>query len=181
MPTEPLIIGLTGTNASGKGVVADILKKRGFSYHSLSDVIRDDLSAKDIAPTRENMIKRGNELRSSFGPAALAKEIGPRITSPRAVIDSIRNLHEVEELKKLDNFKLVSVDAPLEIRYKRAQKRGRIENAANLEQFKAMEEREKSQDDTAQQIDKCMKVADHTIINDGTIEELEKKIDDLIG
>ena len=40
-----MIIGLTGENCAGKGTVADYLKKKGFYYLSLSDVIREELKA----------------------------------------------------------------------------------------------------------------------------------------
>ena len=42
------IIGLTGRNAAGKGTVADLLKKRDFIYHSLSDTLREELSKRNM-------------------------------------------------------------------------------------------------------------------------------------
>ena len=40
---EAMIIGLTGKNAAGKGEVARFLQDKGFYYHSLSDVLREEL------------------------------------------------------------------------------------------------------------------------------------------
>jgi len=37
-----MIIGLTGTTASGKGFIADLLIDRGFKYSSTSDRIREE-------------------------------------------------------------------------------------------------------------------------------------------
>ncbi len=42
------IIGLTGRNAAGKGTIADLLKKRKFIYHSLSDTLREELKSQKI-------------------------------------------------------------------------------------------------------------------------------------
>ena len=42
------VIGLTGTNAAGKGEVANYLKNQGYAYFSLSDAIRDELKKEDI-------------------------------------------------------------------------------------------------------------------------------------
>lgn len=36
------LIGLIGPNASGKGEVADYLKKKGYQVYSLSDVLREE-------------------------------------------------------------------------------------------------------------------------------------------
>ena len=176
MPKIPLIIGLTGTNASGKGTVADYLKSLGFEYHSLSDVIRDELASKNIPATRENLISEGNRLRDQFGASILAKRIIEKTSNRNTVIDSIRNTKEVLEFRKLKNFIFISVDSPIEIRYERAKKRGRAENASSLEEFKAIEAREASKNSNEQQIDKCIKMADFKIVNEGTKEELNEKI-----
>ena len=58
-----MIIGLTGKNAAGKGEVAEYLKKKGFVYYSLSDVIREEATEKGLEHSRENLINLGNELR----------------------------------------------------------------------------------------------------------------------
>ena len=176
MAKEPLFIGLTGTNASGKGTVAEFLRCKGFSYHSLSDVLREELKKDKIEITRENLIARGNSLRSKFGSSILAKRTVLKLKNSNSVIDSIRNTKEIEELKRLKNFILISVDASIEIRFKRAVERGRLENAASLREFEAIEKRELSENAAEQQLDKCMKMADIKIINDSTKEELNKKI-----
>ena len=54
-----MIIALTGTIASGKGEVADYLKKKSFQYFMYSDVLRDVAKARGIEPTRENLHKLG--------------------------------------------------------------------------------------------------------------------------
>ncbi|MBI2107815.1 AAA family ATPase [Candidatus Woesearchaeota archaeon] len=69
-----MIIGLTGKNASGKGEAAAYLKKKGFEYHSLSDILREEATKRGIEHARENLINLGNELRSQFGPNYLAKK-----------------------------------------------------------------------------------------------------------
>ena len=43
-----MIVGLTGTKASGKGEVAEILKKRGFAYSSTSDRVREEAVARGL-------------------------------------------------------------------------------------------------------------------------------------
>ena len=63
-----MIIGLTGANASGKGEAAGYLKSKGFAYYSLSDILREEAKLRGIEPSRENLIKLGNELRNIHKP-----------------------------------------------------------------------------------------------------------------
>ena len=70
-----MIIGLTGANASGKGEAASYLKSKSFEYYSLSDILREKAGARKIEPSRENLIKLGNELREKNGSSVLADAV----------------------------------------------------------------------------------------------------------
>jgi len=172
------LVGLTGTNGAGKGEVAKFLQKKGYDYVSLSDVIRDELKIRGLEISRDNLIACGNELREKFGPAELARRAALKIKRP-TVIDSIRNLREIDYLRRLGDFILVAVDAPLEIRFERVMRRGRNESVCSLEDFRAKEELEKRNGETGQQLEACLKEADVLIINDGPLEELWQKLEEL--
>ncbi len=179
MRTRPRLVGLTGTNGAGKGECAAFLRSRGLAYHSLSDILREELQERGLEATRDNLIRTGNELRERFGADILARRTMSKIEGP-TVIDSIRNTQEVEYFRRQDRFVLVSVVAPVEVRFERVAKRGRKESAANLEEFRRKEEEEMSGGATAQQLAACMAMADRTIVNDGTLEELHRKLEDLL-
>jgi len=172
------LIGLTGTNGAGKGEVAAYFRSKNYDYVSLSDVIRDELKRRGLEASRDNLIACGNELREKFGPDVLARKAAEKI-SGSTVVDSIRNQHEVEYLRSLGNFVLIAVDAPAEIRFERVRKRGRNESAATFEEFRQKEELERHGQVSGQQLEACMRLADITIINDGTLEELWKKLEAL--
>jgi dephospho-CoA kinase len=174
-----LIIGITGPNAAGKGEVASHLIGLGYHYHSLSDVLREELDRAGLPPTRENLIARGNALRAEFGPGALARRIVPRLTG-RDVVDSIRNPAEVEVLRACPGFVLLGVDAPLEERFRRAVSRGRPGDGPTLEEFRAREARENSPDASRQQLARTFALADHTVANDGSLEDLRRRVQDLV-
>lgn len=176
---EVRIIGLTGRNASGKGEVAAYLRKKGFQYLSLSDLIRDELEKEGTEINRDNLIKKGNELRERFGPDTLARRIMERVRK-KSVIDSIRNPKEVEYLKMQKGFILLAVDAPVELRFARAQMRGRKESASTLEEFIAKETEELAGSEKGQQLLNCLKMADITILNSGSLEELHQKLEELL-
>ena len=52
-----MIIGITGTNAAGKGEASKYLVSKGFQYFSLSDVLREELAVAGKEATREHLIE----------------------------------------------------------------------------------------------------------------------------
>jgi dephospho-CoA kinase len=175
-----MIIGLTGTNASGKGEVAKYLKEKGFQYLSLSDIVRHEAKFKGLELTRENLILTGNLMRAQFGPDILAQRTIKKITKKNCVIDSIRNLAEAKAIKKLPDSMLIAVDAPSTLRYERSQKRKEERDKISYAEFQKLEQQENFKSETGQQLKLVMKEADKLIINDGLLMDLHKEIDDLL-
>jgi len=172
-----MIIGLTGANASGKGEAAGYLKSKGFEYYSLSDILREEAGRRKIEPSRENLIKLGNELRKEKGASVLADLAVKKIKDKKdCVVDSIRNPFEIKALRKLKGFTLIGIDAPAEIRFRRAMERKRHGDPETIEDFIEKEKKENTRSSTNQQLDNCLKLADKMIINDSTIEKFHKKI-----
>lgn len=174
------LIGLTGLNASGKGTAAEYLKQNGFAYYSLSDIVRDYASEKGLDHSRENLIICGNELRAKFGPSVLAQKILEKIGTTginKAVVDSIRNIHEIETLREVPGFLLIGINAPAEIRFERSKKRGRIGFETDLQDFIDIEQKENSEDPNKQQLFKCLEASDIIINNNGSISELENRLE----
>lgn len=183
-----MIIGLTGKNAAGKGEAANYLKSKGFIYYSLSDVVREEATKRNLEHSRDNLIKIGNELRQNFAPNYLAQQINLKIreilkNNPEQnfVVDSIRSPFEAKELMKNKNFTLVGIDAPIETRFRRLLERNRIGDAKTLEDFRKQEERENLKSDTNQQLDATFALSREVIKNDGNLEQLHAKIDDLLN
>ena len=179
MKKKVYLIGLTGTNGAGKGEVASFFVEKDYDYYSLSDVIREELQKKNQEFTRDNMIRMGNFMRMHFSPDILARSVAKKIEG-KAVIDSIRNPKEVEFFQNQENFMLLAIDAPAELRFERVKKRGRQESASSLQEFLAKEAEEMGTEESSQQLLACMDMADHTIINDGTLEELRKKLEEFL-
>ena len=121
-----MIIGLTGKNGAGKGEVARFLTESGYEYHSLSDILREELAARGEQVTREVLIGIGNELRANYGAGVLAERTLKKLgVETHAVVDSIRNPFEVEALRRRLSFYLLSVDADPKVRFERALARNR--------------------------------------------------------
>lgn len=177
-----MIIGVTGANASGKGEAGIYLKSKGFKYYSLSDILREEAQLRNIEPSRENLIKLGNKLRGEKGPSVLANLAIKKIEDKNdsIVIDSIRNPFEIEALRKLNGFTLIGIDASLETRFKRSIERNRQGDPKTLEEFLEKEKKENIASPANQQLENCLKSADIVILNNSSLEDFHKKIDETI-
>ena len=174
-----IVFGLTGPNAAGKGEVAACLRGHGFAVHSLSDVVREEAAARGLPPEREHLIRIGNLLREQGGAGILATRILPRL-GQRDVVDSIRSPGEVEVLRGLPSFLLVAVEAPLEVRFRRAVARGRPGDPRTLEEFRSRERQENAADPWSQQLDATFRLADRVLDNGGDLDRLGQEVDRLV-
>jgi len=177
-----MIIGLTGKNGSGKTVVCEYLKSRSFVYRSLSDEIRKEIQKSGREIDREILIETGNRLRKEFGPAVLAERILADLDDDQNyVIDSIRNTSEVGVLRKRSDFTLLGLEADPEIRFQRSRQRGRENAAQTFELFLEEESPElDSTDPNRQQLNATLNMADQMVSNNGTLEELHRRLDQLL-
>jgi len=181
-----MYIGLTGYMASGKGEAAEILKKFGFNYCSLSDVVREEASSQSLEHTRENLIKAGNELRSKHGAFYFAKKIAEKVSRESDkdwVIDGIRNPKEAKELYKLVDFKMLGLSAKPETIVERILSRKRDGDSITKEQIleKLNIEKGGGQPEDGQQVAKCLNMVDFLVVNEGTKQELEDKINHFVN
>ncbi len=177
-----MIIGLTGKLGAGKGEAAKFFMEKGFVYHSCSDILREELRERGVGENIDNLAKLGNKIREKYGAGELAGRIVEKIRDggeERAVVDSLRNPGEIEELKKQEDFFLLGIDAPIEVRYERVKSRKRAGDDVSFEKFKSQEEKQLEGGGKQQQLNRCMEMADFVIINDGKIEELHSALQEI--
>ncbi len=175
-----MIIGLVGPNASGKGEAAAHLARLGFPVVSLSDVVREEAARRGLPAEREHLIAVGQQLRAAEGPGVLAERILARLGA-RGVVDSIRSPAEIAVLRRREDFRLLGIDAPVELRWKRAMERGRAGDATDLESFRRQEALENTSCPTAQQVRRALAEADLLISNDGTLDQLRGKVEQALA
>ena len=181
-----MIFGFCGTIGSGKGTAIELLQKEfGAASFSLSDEIRHECKKRDLGLERTNLIDVGNQMRKKEGDGYWASRAATRVKMMPGwqkrvtTIDSIRLPAEVEALVEQfgDKFVLISVDAPIELRYERIKARNRAgENKLTLEQFKASEEKEQSKVKGEPNLAATMALADFEIVNDESRAELEREV-----
>ena len=179
-----MIIGLVGKNGAGKGEVAKVLQTSGFSYYSLSNVLREELKKQEKEVSRKSLTEFANELRLTKGAAHLANVV-VNLLEPDCnyVIDSIRHPAEVEALrqKKHFNFYLLSVEAEAQTRFERIKARARENDTLTYENFVAQEALEAAgKKTTDQQLNQTIEMADARIENNGTMEALSQKVRQIV-
>lgn len=177
-----MILGLTGKNASGKGEVANFLRTKGFYYYSLSDVLREELGKRGDEISRENLIQMGRQIRREQGHGYLAEKILARIEPDKNyVVDSFRNPAEVTVFRQKPNYRLLVVDASPENRFQRIRERKRESDPTTMEDFMELEGMEATSESSAgQQLEACAELADFHILNDGSVEDLQREVSQLL-
>jgi dephospho-CoA kinase len=172
-------VGITGTNASGKGTAVDILKEFGFKHYSVRDYLVKELEKEKREVNRANMRDIANEIRSEHGPGYIVAKLYEQASKKgeNAVIESIRCVGEIEELEKHSDFILIGINARPKTRYERAVLRDSETDRVTFKEFINQEKEEmKSQSPGEQNIAECMKRADVVFTNNGSMEEFKKKI-----
>jgi len=181
-----MIIGLTGSISAGKQEVTNHLLEKGFDYLSLSKEVRRIARLSNIDINDEEGRRRlqdlGNRLRQERGIGYLAELVVERIRDQeygRTIVDGVRNPGEVQVLRKLEDFYLISIDAPRKSRFEWLKGRDRPSDPKTWEEFVKVDDRDKGigESDLGQAVGKCMELANYAIWNDGSKEELKKKVE----
>lgn len=167
------IVGIGGTNGSGKDSLGQMLAERhGWLFVPATDILRDELRKQGIPLERENLRKLGNDWRKQFGPGVLivkAYEMYKKGNYNGLAIASIRSVGEAERVHELGG-KLVWVDADPKVRYTRINNRARSsEDNKTFQQFLEEEraEMEGSEDKTTLNMAGVKAKADIFLENNG--------------
>lgn len=179
-----IIIGITGTLGAGKGTIVDyLINKKDFKHFSARAFLVEEIERRGLKNNRDSMVLVANDLREKNSPSFVADELFKRAieSGQNCIIESLRTPGEVDSLKKKGDFILLAANAEAKIRYERIIKRSTSTDNVSFEKFLSDEEREMTSDDpNKQNLKKCIEMADFIIENNGTIEELNSKLEEIL-
>lgn len=143
------VIGLAGTNGSGKDTVGQMLADHhNYLFISVTELLRKEAQRRDMPVTRENLRYISAEWRRELGLGVLVDKAVAEYETVRdqyagVVMASLRNPGEADRIHELGGT-MVWVDAEPRVRYERIQAnksaRGRAgEDEKTFEQFQAEE------------------------------------------
>jgi dephospho-CoA kinase len=133
------IIGISGTNGSGKDTIGHMLAERhGWLDVSVSDLLRDEARLRGLPVEREVLRKISAEWRREYGLGVLVDKAVDQFKKGNyngVVAIPMRNPGEAQRVKDLGGH-LIWVDANSKIRYERINGRQRsAEDRKTYEQF----------------------------------------------
>jgi dephospho-CoA kinase len=181
-----IVIGLTGTNGSGKDELSKYLESKGFAHFSArKDIIEKELMKKGLALSRENMIAISNELRSK-DVGAISKRLFDLALEKgkNSIIESLRSPAEIDAVRAYAKEKKVQfifwgIDANPRTRYERIMKRRTsTDQPMTFEQFMLQEQLEtQSKNPKDSNIKKALDMASQVFFNNSTLESLYKEVE----
>ncbi len=176
-----MILAFAGKLASGKAVCQQyITEKYNADNTRFSTSLRDVLQRLHLPISRENLQNLSLDLRNRFGSDVLARTIAEDVKNSQkdiVVIDGIRRLDDINNLKGLPGFHLISVDASPEKRYERMKERN--ENAGDDKKSFADFLRDEA-GESELQIPAVMAAANFHLDNNGDLEQLHEQIDKMV-
>ena len=175
------IVSIVGMAGAGKSEVAKIFGEDGFIRIRFGDITDEEVMKRGLELNEENECHIRELLRKQHGMAAYAELNLPKIDLARkqsdVVIDGLYSWEEYTFLKKYcgDDFYVVAVWASPKIRYARLT--GRSDRRLALEEATNRDRAE------IENINKGgpIAMADFTIINESSLEELKKEVKGIIS
>ena len=182
MKTDGLLIGITGGFGSGKSEAASFFELKGFSRIILSSFLEEEAVRRGFKKiTRKILQDTGNEWRKEFGNGVLSEKAVDFIRRnkiEKAVIDGIRNIGEVERLRKEKNFILLGIVSNKKNRFERLKNLKRREKLT-WKIFQKLDRRDMGlgQKDFGLQVLSCQKKADILINNNNGLDDFKNKLE----
>lgn len=175
------IFGIAGEIGAGKGTVAAYLQEKfGANKRAFSDSLKDVADRMHLEKNRENLQKISTIFRENFHDNILSEVVFFDAKNDKAeivAIDGVRRKADIEFFKDIPGFKLVYVEAEMKTRYERIIQRGEKsdDNSKTFEEFEKDHLRE-----AEKEIRDLKQIADFVIDNNGSFQDLYKKIDEII-
>jgi len=178
------IVCIVGMPGSGKSIVSDELKFKGFSYLRFGQIILDKVKEEKLEINENNEKLIRERLRLEYGMAALAllniDKIDELIKESNIVIDGLYSWSEYKVLKEKyrDKIKIIAVYSPPEVRYFRLKNRLVDNDKENRFRSYSKEDAQKRDYAEIENVEKGgpIAMADYTIVNINDVNHLKENL-----
>ena len=171
-----IVLGLSGPMAAGKTTAAKLLVRSGFRYCRFSEVLEEEFSATGQSINRRTLQSAGEKaFNSRFGQRRLQNKLAKRVEgAERIVVDGLRHPEDWAFLRERWGFAAVQVHigADVDLRRSRyADRAGGPIGAFHQASAHAVE----------QNVPVLEQLADYTIANTGSVEDLWAELSGLVS
>lgn len=183
------IVFIVGMAGAGKSMVSDELVNQGFAYLRFGQITLDKIKEEGLELNEENEKKIREGFRKEHGMAAFAilniPKLDELLKESDVVVDGLYSWSEYKILKDKygDSMFVIAVYTSPKLRYERLENRA-VENDSK-QRFRSFTKEEAKARDYAE-IENVEKggpiaMADFTIVNIGTIDELKQSINEVLS
>lgn len=176
---------------AGKSEVANTFIEHGYQYVRFGQITLDEIKKRGLKPTEENERPIREEFRKQYGLGAFAilniPKFDEAIKTNNVVGDGLYSWSEYKILKNKygKNLIIIAIYAPPKLRYKRLSDRAARHGDDPKMKFRSFTNEAAKTRDFAEieNIEKGgpIAMADYTIMNTGTIDELRVKIEKILN
>lgn len=179
------IVWITWTLWAGKWTVVEYLvQTMWYTHFSVRSFLEEELDKRWLPHDRDQMRILADGLRKEFWPSYVIDQMYHKAAAlwQDAVIESIRNIWEIDKLRQYRNFFLLWVDADRKTRYARIIERWSSTDNVTYEQFCEQEDKEiHTKNPYEMNLVWCLARADVVIKNDWTIQQLYMEVERALG
>jgi dephospho-CoA kinase len=174
------VIGVIGPVGSGKDTVAEYISgKLNAPHFQISNPLKEIAQKRGLELSRNNLVELGTQIAKEYGADYLAKVLVDKIENT-GVISGMRQMMQIEYLQKHSLLFLISVDADPAIRFTRSKERGKLGEAATIEEF-VKNELDENSGHHVQRLFECMQQANFHLKNDGDLNSLYRQLDTIVN
>lgn len=171
-----IALGLSGPMAAGKTTAARLLARLGFRYCRFSEVLEEEFKAMGQTINRRTLQSAGEKaFNSRFGQRRLQNKLAKRVEgAERIVVDGLRHPEDWAFVRERWGFSAVHVHmgADADVRGSRYADR----SGASISAF-----RQASAHVAEQNVPVLEHLADYTIVNAGSVRDLEAELSGLVA
>ncbi len=173
------MVAFTGMPGAGKTEAVKVASEQGLQVLRMGDAVWEEVRRRGLSLTAEEVGRIADEMRVTDGPDIWARRTLEAVdrSAPLVVIDGLRSAAELAVFRQAlgEDFVLVRIECPRELRLQRIASRGRDDDTLSEEAFEARDRRELSWG-----LGEVLEAADRVIENTGTIEELQAQVANLL-